>query len=172
MLGLHSSPFCARISVVIWKLIVLKIVGSVSPEIVVPYLESLRPRLVVSKSNYSNSRSELWLRRRWVGPKFVPAAEDSRISALGDRILPGWGTCGIFWSLGIRPHRDHRVFGDRVVSVNLGPCIFAVGGEKINLNSGKIIEFSSRLEHSVECENHRWSIVFWDLPAVEQLVLF
>lgn len=141
--------------------------------LLVGHLEELRGSLEWSRSRSAPGRRELWLRRRWVGSSFVVAAECPQLSALGDRLLPGWGVCAVFLGMGIAPHRDHSIFGRRVVSVNLAPALLRVDADSWELAAGQIVAFDSKKLHSVECADLRWSVCFWDLPLISgQLSLF
>jgi hypothetical protein len=146
----------------------VRLLGSVDPSVVVPFLsDRVRDRLVPSRSRYSLDRREAWFGWRWVGPRFVPAPPaPSRLAALGDRVLPGWGVCAVFLGRGIRPHRDAGCFGRSVVSVSLAPCRFSAGDRSADLPAGAVVSFDSRDLHSVVVPSGdlRWSVCFWDLP--------
>jgi hypothetical protein len=159
--------FSAIIEVLGW-ISAVRLLGSVDPAVVVPFLsDRVRDRLVPSRSRYSVDRREAWFGWRWVGPRFVPAPPaPSRLALLGDRVLPGWGVCAVFLGRGIAAHRDAGCFGRSVVSVSLAPCRFSVGDRSADLPAGAVVSFDSRDLHSVVVPSGdlRWSVCFWDLP--------
>jgi hypothetical protein len=161
----------------------LETIGKVNPEIVISYLETLHSHLISSKSSYAIDRNEIWFRHSWVGGSLFSAPEDERISALGDsrrdrfanRLLPNWQIAAVFFGKGIKPHRDHSLFGKNVVSVNLAEAQYQVNDFSLLARPGQIIKFNSKHLHSVVCDSFRWSICFWDLPPqakYNQLSLF
>ena len=151
----------------------MEILGRINYLKVIDYLEiNFSDLLIPSKSTYSINRREYWLKRKWIGKKFIPAPIHSKIDNLGKFLMPNYEISAIFLSEGIRPHRDHSIFGPEVVSVNLFDSKYSINGKNYLIKAGQVVKFNSKLIHSVESSFPRWSICFWNLPINHQLSLF
>ncbi|MEH1999291.1 MAG: hypothetical protein V7L00_11170 [Nostoc sp.] len=93
---------------------------------------------------------------------------DETVNRLGDRILPGWNSallCHYPPGVGMKRHRDHRVFEPLVALVNIGRATFCIDTQgysnKYHLEDGQVIKFYSNLHHELlPVVSDRWSLSF------------
>ncbi|WP_445634302.1 hypothetical protein [Nostoc sp. DSM 114161] len=93
---------------------------------------------------------------------------DETVNRLGDRIFPGWNSallCHYPPGVGMKRHRDHRVFEPLVALVNIGRATFRIDTQgysnEYHLEHGQVIKFYSNLHHELlPVVSDRWSLSF------------
>jgi hypothetical protein len=135
--------------------------------------QPLRPLL---NSRYAKGRLECYYGLSVTlgqNPVIAPAIADERVTALGDRLCPGWHSallCQYAPGVGILPHRDHTCFSAIAVMVNLGTAQFFEYPERekrvMHLNDGAIVRLNTKILHGVEpVAQTRYSLTFRYLKA-------
>lgn len=131
-------------------------------------------------STYATGRKELWIKRYCDlrrKPTITEGYRDERLERLGERLLPGFHIgLVLLYSPGVRIslHRDHTVFKEIGVGINLGEATFLMAempkkGEQLNpisypLKDGDCLQFNTKILHGIEpVKNERWGIYFWHL---------
>jgi len=135
--------------------------------------QPLRPLL---NSRYAKGRLECYYGLSVTlgkDPVIATAIADEWVTALGDRICPGWHSallCHYSPGVGIFPHRDHTCFSAMAVMVNLGTADFFEYPGKVKqvtrLEDGAIVRLNTKILHGVEpVVRSRYSLTFRYLKA-------
>ncbi len=140
------------------------------------FCESLNPTSKQSKSSYSPGRPQRWIKsgcnfqsgkrfKIFVLPSLMVTRPSDRLNTFCERLMPGWDSAIITADQGIDWHKDHPMFEDWCVMVNLGKADFWINpnpsfnlkqvklgyvwkeARKYHLNDGMIVSYNARHWH-------------------------
>lgn len=115
-------------------------------------------------------RSRCWLQYEWDQAEtcLKPAFQCPELWAHCLRYMPTaeFGLVA-YGEVGIKLHRDAPEFDPLATIINLGPCTWLKGDERLALHGGEVFTFNSQELHGVtNCHPKRWVIALWRMGEV------
>lgn len=121
-------------------------------------------------SRYAQGRRELWIKRKCSlqrKPVISQGYFDKRLYRLANNVLPNFDI-GLFLyyppHTQITPHKDHFVFNNDAVLINLGDATFVHDNKEYPLTDGVVWQFDCKVTHAIKpVSKDRYSFIFWTL---------
>lgn len=125
-------------------------------------------------SNYANGRKELWIKYKCdlrKNPTMIEAFNHPQLNNLGNKVLPNFDIKLLLFyppNTQIKLHRDHSVFSNLGVGINLSPSTFLITHDinkppkETKLKTGYCYRFNTKLLHGIKpVKLPRYAIYFW-----------